>query len=225
MSLNLDGTPKDNRNLAIGLAIAAALCILFASVSRHWVGRPGRGSWVSETVGFGPIGCSNCGAFLYEGGGSMTNGKFMNLLREEIQETGTFGGAYYAGNLKEFQSVDKLTSKAFAPMGWATFGLGILAGISLLVTAFLAFRKQRKDLPVSPASIALLSTMGAMITGMVFVATKPLGPVGVGVQYGFWIFGTGLVLGIVASQMLAKLIKPIDEEMVALEAQIQAHGV
>jgi hypothetical protein len=222
MSLNTDGTPKDNRMLAIGLAVAAALCLLFAAVSKHWVGRPG-GYWISQPVGFGPTGCDNCGAFLLEGGGDMTNGKFMTQLREDIVETGGFAGAMYAD--ESFRSVDKLTSKAFAPMGWVTFGLGIVAGISLLVTAFLAFKKQRKDLPVSPASIALLSTMGAMITGMVFVATKPLGPMGVGVQYGFWIFGTGLVLGIIAAQMLSKLIKPIDEEMVALEAQIQAYGV
>ena len=55
-----------------------------------------------------------------------------------------------------------------------------------------------------------------MITGCIFVATKP-GPLGfVGVSWSFWAFGAGTVVGIATAQMIAKLIRPIDPDLVGL---------
>jgi hypothetical protein len=57
--------------------------------------------------------------------------------------------------------------------------------------------------------------MVGLISGCVFVATKP-GPAGmVGVGMSFWLFGAGVVMGIVGAQMLAKVIRPPDPEWTA----------
>lgn len=185
MSLNLNGPSKnDNRMLAIGLAIAAAALLAFAAFSRMWVGRP-------DGIGFGPMGCTQCNI---EQDSTMSNAAFMDLLRS----TGVD---------------DKFTSNAFGPMGWATFGLCLIAVLGLLGGAALAAKKKRPDLPVAPTSAALLAIMTALITGCVFVATKPGGPGFVGVSTGFWAFGIGAVMGIAAAQMLAKINRPVDPDL------------
>lgn len=183
-------THKDKRMLGIGLAAAAAALLLFAAFSKMWLSRP-----MLNDIGFGPMGCQHCDVF--GGGGDMSNAAFVSALRET--ESGANG----------------TTSGAFAPMGWATFGLCLAAGIGLLAAAVLAFLKKNLELPVSPTTVALLGIMLALITGCVFVATKPGGPGFVGVAIGFWCFSIGSVLGIAAAQMLAKVIRPRDPDLLA----------
>jgi len=176
---------KDTRMLGIGLSLAAAALLLFAAFSKTWLARP----LGDHVFGFGPMGCQNCGL---DGTGNMSNSAFME--------------AYKAFDPEH-------TSGVFAPMGWATFGVCLIAALGLVATAFLAFTKKRPELPMSPASLALLMIMIGLITGCVFVATKP-GPVGlVGVAMGFWSFGVGCVLGIAGAQMLAKEIRPVDPDL------------
>jgi hypothetical protein len=192
--VNLDLNPKpkkDNRQLAIGLAIAAAALLIFSAFSRSWVERPG----LDSGVGFGPMGCHDCGIVVGEPG-NMSNGAFVAAMRKELGSEG-----------------ERNSSAAFAPMGWVTFGLALLAGLALLWGAFVAYQNKRPELSVSPPSIALLALMVGMITACVFVATKPGGPGFVGVSLGFWAFGGGLVAGIVGAQMIAKMIRPVDPDL------------
>lgn len=185
---------KDTRMIGIGLAVAAAALLLFASFSRAWVARP-LGAF---DIGFGPMGCKNCNMLTMSGDdapSNMSNGAFIDMVRTADP------------------SAERETSSVFAPMGWVTFGTCVVAGLALLAAAFLAFRKQRPELPISPASLALLMIMIGLIAGCVFVAKKPGGPGFVGVAIGFWCFGVGCVLGIAGAQMLAKEIRPIDPDL------------
>lgn len=192
MNLDLNPQPKkDNRQLAIGLAVAAAVLLLFAAFSRSWVARP-----APMDVGFGPMGARGVGEFIGSSEGKMSNGEFVAKLREMSPS-----------------DADKITSSAFAPMGWATFGLLLIAALALLATAGIAVKDKRPELAVSPASISLLAIMVSLITACVFVATKPGGPGFVGVAMGFWAYGLGAVLAIVSAQMLAKAIRPIDPDL------------
>lgn len=186
-----DAPTKDNRMLGIGLAVLAAALLITAAFSRHWLANP-----IMNDIGFGPMGCANCCLTKIEKDCGMSNGAFVAEVRAVDPTRGTAE-----------------TSGAFAPMGWTTFGLCLLAALGLLGSAFVAFQNKRPELPISPPSIALLAIMIAMITGCVFVATKP-GKAGfVGVNWGFWSFGIGLVVGIVAAQMLAKVIRPVDPDL------------
>jgi hypothetical protein len=193
VNLDLDPKPKkDNRQLAIGLAIAAAAMLIFSAFSRSWVERPG----LDTGIGFGPMGCHGCSIVVGEPGGNMSNSAFVGAMREQLGS-----------------EAERITSSAFAPMGWATFGLALIVGLALLWGAFVVYKNKRPELAISPASISLLGLMGAMITGCVFVATKPGGPGFVGVSIGFWAFAGGLVCGIIAAQMIAKLIRPVDPDL------------
>ncbi|MBA3461333.1 MAG: hypothetical protein H0T46_15325 [Deltaproteobacteria bacterium] len=191
MNLNLDGKPRENRMLAVGLAVVAAGLLIFAAFSRNWVSRPG------PDIGFGPMGCTNCAMFAGAEGGDMSNAEFISLIRELDPVAA------------------KTASSAFSPMGWATFGLSLLGALGLLGAAFLGFTKSRKPLPIAPSTIALIGAMLSLITACVFVATKPGGPGFVGVSMGFWLYGIGAVMGIASAQMLAKLTRPEDPDLVA----------
>lgn len=195
MNLDLSGKPKsDNRTLAIVLAVVAAGLLLFAAFSKNWVGRP-----APVDIGFGPRGCHNC-ALLTAEGGDMSNFAFIELLRDKATEM--FGTDEQAH-----------ASSAFAPMGMITFVLLLLSGFGLLAGAGMAAKKLRKALPIAPTTIALLGLMLSLLTACVFVATKPGGPGFVGVSMGFWCYGIGAVLGIAAAQMLAKLLRPVDPDL------------
>jgi hypothetical protein len=88
-------------------------------------------------------------------------------------------------------------------------------GPPLLVSAGLVLARKKLELAVSPASVALLGLVAAMAAGCVFVATKP-GPAGMlGVDLGFWTFGGGAVIGLLAAQMLAKELRPPDPDLLA----------
>jgi hypothetical protein len=195
MNLDPTGKPKDNRTLAIVLAVVAAGLLLFAAFSKNWVGRP-----APFDIGFGPRGCHNCAMIAGEEGGDMSNFAFIETLRDKATEM--FGSDEQAH-----------ASSAFAPMGMVTFVLLLLAGLGLLASAGMAAKKMRRDLPIAPTTIALLGLMLSLLTACVFVATKPGGPGFVGVSMGFWCYGIGAVLGIAAAQMLAKLLRPVDPDL------------
>ena len=200
MRLEPNPVPKDNRLLSIGLATAAAILLIIGAFSRHWLANPNLSG-----IGFGPMGCTACDLSggrsegldgLFAEAGPMSNGAFVEMMR-------TMDPVH----------AEDVTSSAFAPMGWATFALSLAAALGLLVAAGLAFAKQRRDLPVAPTTVTLLSLMIGLLTACVFVATKPGGPGFVGVALGFWCFAIGAVMGIAAAQMIAKVLRPVDPDL------------
>ncbi len=177
---------KDNRMLGIGLCALAAVLLLFSCVSHRWLENRQR-----EGMGFG-FSLLSFEACLGDTCESKSNSELIDEARSH-------------GN--------KDASGAFAPMGKVTLVLLLIAVIGLIGTAVLAQLKKRLDWPMLPTTVGLLALMVALITGCVFIATKPGGAGGVGVGLGFWAFGIGTVVGIAALQMLNKLIKPVDPDV------------
>lgn len=215
----------DKRMVGIVLAFVAAASLVTSSFSKSWMGNPDFSGLVRDSDGrpsaaggrymalrgdirFGPLGFERCmkahrGPFGMEDdlpGGE----KCSSISTSELNEL--------VGELDP-QNRDKYTSGAFAPAGRIAFVACLLAALALCATAGMALARKRKDLPMSPASVALLGLVVAMAAGCVFVATKP-GPAGMlGVDIGFWAFGGGTVVGILAAQMLAKEIRPVDPDL------------
>ena len=189
-----ESTSRDHRVLAIALAFGAAACLIFACFTREWLinvsSREDRGvglrSNFSCIVGAGEAGCSN-----------LTNHELVEEFRSEGTET------------------SRQTSGAFVPMGWATFVECLVAALGVLAAAALALARKTPDLPIAPTTVGLLAVMATLITGMVFIATKPGPPGYVGVGLSFWVFSVGAVAGIVANQMLAKINRPVDPDLLA----------
>jgi len=105
------------------------------------------------------------------------------------------------------------SSSAFALLGWITFVLLLIAIPSLAVSCAIVVAGKRLRLPVMPTTTALLGIGISLITGCVFVATKPGPPGYVGVGPGFFVFGAGIVLGLYASLQLNRLMRPHDPDL------------
>jgi hypothetical protein len=189
---------KDTRTLATALAAAAAVCMLYAAFTHHWLANGNK----HLEFGFGLRSSFACGTD-YQNNTTCDWRKNADVV-DEFRELE-----------KSSHSPQKLASSAFVPAGWITL-FAILAGaLGLLASVGLALKKAAPDLPVAPTTIGLLGCMVGLISGCVFVATKP-GPAGmVGVGMSFWLFGAGVVMGIVGAQMLAKVIRPPDPEWTA----------
>ena len=189
---------KDNRPLAMGLCAVAALCLIFAAFTEQWLVNNSR----YAEVGFGLRNNHECGmSYSFDGEAEAAEKKCASRTNSEV-----------IARFKELDRTGKLTSGAFVPMGWATFIVILLAALGLAAATGLAAAKKQLQLPMAPTTVALLGLMLGLITGCVFVATKP-GPAGmVGVGLSFWIFGVGCVMGIAGAQMIAKVNRPPDEE-------------
>lgn len=190
-----DEAPKgSNRALGIVLALVAGAALIYAAVTKQWLANGN----TYEQISFGLRDMSQCGsAFGEKDCDHYSNGEFVQHLRE-------FG---------ESSAIN--TSPAFAPMGWITLVACLLAALGLLAAAALAIANKKPDLPMTPSTLALLAIIIGIITGCVFIATKP-GPAGfVGAGLSFWVFGGGCVLGIAAAQMLAKVNRPLDPDLMS----------
>lgn len=184
--------PKNHRMIGIALALVAGAALAYAAVSKQWLANGN----VYEQISFGLRDMSQCGsAFGEKDCDHYSNSEFVQHMRD-------FGG-----------TAEMNTSGAFAPMGWITLVASLVAALGLLAAAGLAIAGKKPDLPMSPSTLALLGIIVAIITGCVFIATKP-GPVGfVGAGLSFWVFGGGCVLGIAGAQMLARVNRPLDPDL------------
>lgn len=232
MTLNLNPNPqlkKDNRMLAVGLAFAAAACLLVAAFTQNWLAN-------GKHFRFGPLGYTTCQQpFAYDDKDAQwecksgSNSEFVKLVQEQIDEIESFKSDRRYRSRTEAQNAqfaeisDALgkagslkASGAFPITGFITMGLSILAAIGLIWSGVIALQKKRPEMKISPTTIALLSIFVAMITGCIFVATKPGYAGMVGVSWSFWAFGAGTVVGIASAQMIAKLIRPIDPDLEGL---------
>jgi len=180
-----------SRALAIGLALAAAACLSTAAFTQSWLVNGN----VYEQIHFGLRTMTVSGSSFGEQDTTRSNSQV-------VDEMGEVNAA-----------AARDTSSVFAPMGWATFVESLLSSLGLLVAAAIALARKRPDLAITPTTIALLGVMAGLITGCVFVATKPGPPGYVGVGLSFWLFGAGCVLGIAGAQMLAKINRPADPDL------------
>jgi hypothetical protein len=167
------------------LALVAAACLVAACFSHRWLANRHYGDF-----GYSPLAFQQCGA---------TCETLSNFQVAEIASDSPFE--------------ENRVSMAFPVAGLVTFVVLLIAAAGLVVTATIAAAGRRPSLPVSPTTFALLGIMAGLISGCVFVATKPGGVGAVGVAWSFWAFGIGSVVGIAGAQRLARQIRPVDPDL------------
>ena len=175
-----------NRALAIVLAVVASAGFIVAAFTQSWLVDH------AATTHFGLREQTTC---------------------EDSSTCTTHTNQELEDRLREEAAPDSNTSHAFAPTGWASFVLCLLAAFGLLVAAGLAAARARPELPLAPTTVSLVAIMLGLIAGCVFVATKPLPNGMLGVGLSFYVFGGGCVIGIAASQLLAKVNRPPDPDL------------
>jgi hypothetical protein len=97
----------------------------------------------------------------------------------------------------------------FPTLGWVASVAMWIAAASLAVSAGLMLRGRFIARPIALTTVALLGLAVGLITGFVFLATRP--PENYGPGWGFWAFAGGELVGIVATILVAR-IRPHDPE-------------
>jgi len=181
-----DPTPREPpRAVGVLLALAAAACLIVACFSHRWLANRHVGDF-----GYSPLSYQDCRTTCT-----------------------TLSNFQVTKNTENLPFVEQRTSSAFPIAGLASFVVLLVAAAGLVVAAALATANRRPNLPISPTTFALLGIMTGLITGCVFIATKPGGVGAVGVSWSFWAFGVGSVAGIAGAQLLAKQIRPRDPDL------------
>jgi hypothetical protein len=175
-------------------ALVAAAALIFACFSSRWLVNAGS----DGEVMMGLRSTTECGSIGI-------------LLGPQPNECRTLADAAYAEEWKG--ATGQYYSAAWSPFGLTTTNACFAAALGLLGAAAIGFLKTKPNLPFSPSTVALLGGMIGLVSGCVFIATKP-GPGGfVGVGVTFWIFGSGAVGGILLAIMLAKSNRPEDPDL------------
>lgn len=178
-------TREPPRAVGVVLALVAAGCLVAACFSHRWLANRHFGDF-----GYSPLTFEQCGTTCE----SISNFQVANIAADSPFE-------------------EQRVSLAFPVAGVLSFIALMIAATGLVVAAALAAAGKRPDLPVSPTTFALLGLMIGLLSGCVFVATKP-GAVGaVAIGWSFWAFGVGAVMGIASAQLLAKQIRPADPDL------------
>ena len=186
--------PTNHRLIGIVLALVAGAALIYAAVTKQWLANGNE----YEQISFGLRDMTQCGSAFGENDcDHYSNSEF-------VQHQKDFGG-----------TAEMNASGAFAPMGWITLVACLIAALGLLIAAALAIAGKKPDWPMSPSTLALLGIIVGIITGCVFIATKPGAAGFVGAGLSFWIFGGGCVLGIAAAQMLARVNRPLDPDLMS----------
>jgi len=181
-----DPTPREPpRAVGVLVSLFAAGCLVVACFSHRWLANQHAGD-----LGYSPLSYQDC---------RTTCTTLSNFQVAELTKNSPFS--------------ERRTSSAFPIAGLATFGVLLVAAAGLVVAAALAAAHRRPNLPISPTTFALLGLMLGLITGCVFVATRPGDLGGVGVSWSFWAFGIGSVAGIAGAQLLARQIRPKDPDL------------
>lgn len=124
-----------------------------------------------------------------------------------------------SSNFQVFETASKLpfeedrVARAFPVAGAVAFAALLLGAAGLLVAAGIAAANRHPDLPVAPTTLSLVGIMLGLISGCVFVGTRPGAPGSVALSWSFWLFGLGAVTGIAATHLLARQIRPRDPDL------------
>ncbi len=182
-------TAADHRVIGILLAVVAIGALGFALVTQRWLLSPGGGT------GFG----------LRE---TFTCGQADCVTRPNAEAVLDFASSMVRDDREHAAAI-------FPALGWVTSVLIAIGMLGLAIAAVAAAARKRPHWPISPTTIALLPVMIALVTGFVFLATKPGDATFVGVAIGFWVFGGGEICAVIASLLLTRAIRPPDPDLTA----------
>jgi hypothetical protein len=208
----MDGQKPGKRIMAILLAIVSAAGLAVAAFAPKWLAdSTGDGS------GFGLLEHTRCGVRCV----TVTNFELVDGLDAEIAR---IVAENKARDPQRQLPIPPKPWGGFPVVGWMAWVSCLLAAAGLLVATALAIARKRIEWTVMPTTVVVLGLLVGMVTGCIFIATKPAAIELMGVGWTFGVFGGGVVVGIAAVFPLNRQIRPIDEELGAASATMSWGG-
>lgn len=132
--------------------------------------------------------------------------KVCNGDGDECKKMSNFELADEIKKANEF--AEKKQGTTFAYFGLITLIICLGAAAAMLAGGVLGLMGKFVRSPIALTTVGLLGACLGLITGCIFVAVKPGGVGAIGVSWPFFVFGTAVVMGVAACQMLAKAFGP-----------------
>ena len=204
---------RPQKRWPIALALAAAVGLVIGALGGRWFAGPDFG----DDFGVGLLAVERCESRCV----SMSNSDAIDKLENDIAEI-------KAANLKlpmnQQIPVPLPPWHGFPVVGIIALVTALVAAAALALGAFLALARKRVALPVMPTTIAVLALAVSIITGCIFLATKPALMDLMTLGWTFVVFGASAVFGLAAVFPLNRLIRPIDVDLGAAAATMSWGG-
>lgn len=113
---------------------------------------------------------------------------------------------------KQIKELNEIAAKkegtSFPYFGLITLIVCLLGAAAMLAAGILGLMGTFVRSPIAITTVGLLAACLGLVTGCIFVAVKPGGVGTIGVSWPFFVFGTAVVMGVAACQMLSKAFGP-----------------
>jgi MFS family permease len=186
--------------IAIALAFAAVAGLVAASLGDRWL------TTNSGDEGLGLLDVEIC----LDGCKKLGNDELVVKIDRDIEETKALNKTRPPNQQVE---LPRPAWHGWPVVGLITFFASLVAAAGLVVAALLALGGKRPEVAIMPTTVAVLGLLIAIVTGCIFVATKPIEMPSMVVGWTFMTFGGGIVVGLAAVFPLNRQIRPIDEEL------------
>jgi hypothetical protein len=204
---------QQRRVVAILLAFVSAAGLAVGAFGDRWLATPygddislGAGASSERSAGIGLREYERCHASC----SAISNFELVDLLDKRIEEIREQNKTL---PLKEQQALPRPPWHGFPVVGIMALVAALIASAGLLVGGILALAGKRVDMAIMPTTIAVLGLTLSIITGCIFIATKPDFAETLVVGWTFITFGIAAVLGLAAVFPLNRAIRPIDTEL------------
>jgi hypothetical protein len=211
---------QQRRVVAILLAVVSAAGLAVGAFGDRWLATPHgdnisvRAGDISMTTAPGSERSAGIGLRAYErcygSCSSISNFELVDVLEKRIEQIKEENKGL---PLREQVALPRYPWHGFPVVGIMTFITALIAAAGLLAGAVLALARRRVDMAIMPTTIAVLGLTVSIITGCIFVATKPDFAETLVVGWSFITFGIAAVLGLAAVFPLNRAIRPIDVEL------------
>lgn len=211
---------QQKRTVAIVLAVISAAGLTVGAFGDRWLATPHGDNLtvsttsLSTTPGTSSERSAGMGLRHYErchgSCSSISNFELVEVLDKRIEEIKEDNKRL---PLKEQVALPRAPWHGFPVVGIMAFITALLAAAGLLVGGVLALMGRRVDAPIMPTTVAVLGLTLSIVTGCIFIATKPDFAETLVVGWSFITFGIAAVLGLAAVFPLNRAIRPIDTEL------------
>jgi len=195
----MDERKARRRTIAIALAFVSAAGLLVACIGDRWLLTP-EGDRLVIALHGATVCKGECA--------SVSSSELLDQLDQQIAQLKK------DPNPAVQRAIPRPPWHGFPVVGFMALALSVIAAAGLLWAAVIALQRKRPELAIMPTTIAVISLALAIITGCIFVATKPgLYEDSLTVGWTFWVFGVGVVSGLASVFPLNRQIRPIDVEL------------
>ena len=199
------------RLTAVALAAMAIACLAYSAISPRWIAS------ADNTAGAGLRASTTCFALKCEHRSLSESVEDLRRVVDQFiastdDKTLAAMSPHERSAFNDQQHRVGRRADLFIASGWVTtVAIGAVV-VMLLISILFGIAGRMPRLPITPMTLAMLASLISLASGCALIVTNPWQPGMFGVSWGFWIFGAGDVLTLLAAPMMARALRHPDAD-------------